>query len=71
MPEKKQAGLPHEGWAVLRSSANLEPCQKFRRVKIDKFFAHLKNDKCKVCLAFIRQLDHESNMIRLLARSKN
>ena len=68
---KKQAGLSPEVLAVLRSSPNLEPCPKFRRVSIDKFFAHLKNDKCKVCLAFIRQLNHESNMIRLLARSKN
>jgi len=71
MPEKKQAGLSLEVLAVLRSSPNLEPCPKFRRVRIDKFFAHLRNDKCKVCLAFIRQLNHESNMIRLLAKSKN
>jgi len=71
MRKKKQAGLSPEVLAVLRSSPNLEPCRKFQRVRIDKFFAHLKNDKCKVCLAFIRQLDHESNMIRLLARSKN
>ena len=68
---KKQAGLSPEVLAVLRSSPNLEPCPKFRRVRIDKFFAHLKHDKCKVCLAFVRQLEHESNMIRLLARSKN
>ena len=71
MPKKKRAGLSPEVLAVLRSSPNLEPCPKFRRVRIDKFFAHLRDDKCKVCLAFIRQLEHESNMIRSLARSKN
>ena len=71
MPNKKRAGLSPEVLAVLRSSPNLEPCQKFRRVSIRKFFAHLRDDRCEVCLAFIRQLEHESNMIRLLARSKN
>jgi hypothetical protein len=71
MPTKKQAGLPPEVLAVLRSSSILEPCENFRRVSIDKFFARLKDDKCKACLAFLRQLELESNTIRLLARSKN
>lgn len=71
MGRQKRDLLSPEVLAVLRSSPNLEPCPKFRRVRIDKFFAHVKNDKCKVCLAFLRQLEHESNMIRLLAKSKN
>jgi hypothetical protein len=71
MPKKKRAGPSAEVLAVLRSSPNLEPCPKFRRVDIKKFFAHLRDDRCEVCLAFIRQLNHESNLICMLAGSKN
>jgi hypothetical protein len=71
MRRQKRDLLSPEVLAVVRSSPNLEPCPKFRRVRVDKFFAHVKNDKCRVCLAFLRQLEHESNMIRLLAKSKN
>ena len=71
MPKKKRAGPSAKVLAVLRSSPNLEPCPKFRRVDIKKFFAHLRDDRCEVCLAFIRQLNHESNLICMLAGSKN
>jgi hypothetical protein len=71
MGKKKRDLLSPEVLAVLRSSPNLEPCRKFRHVGIDQLFAHLRNDKCEVCLAFFRELDRESEMICLLARSKN
>jgi hypothetical protein len=71
MPKKKRDLLSPEVLAVLRSSPKLEPCRRARRLTIEKFFAHLRNDQCEVCLAFFRELDRESEMICMRAESKD
>lgn len=72
MPRKKRNhGLPEEVLAVLRSSPNLNPCRKFRKVDIWKFMKHLNEGKCEQCLAFFFQLDKEQRMMTFLRESRN
>ncbi len=63
---KRNHGLTKEVLAVLRSSPNLKPCRKFRKADIFKFVEHLNEGKCEQCLAFIRQLDKEQQMMNFL-----
>jgi hypothetical protein len=52
MPRKKRTqGLIKEQLAVLRSSPNLKPCSKFRKVNAAKFVEHLNEGKCGQCVA--------------------
>jgi len=72
MPSKKRNhGLTEEQSAVLRSSPNLEPCQKFRKVSAKRFVEHLNKGKCEQCLAFFRMLDKEQRMMTILRESRN
>src|SRR6266404_1557999 len=69
--KKRHSGLSPEVLAVLRTSPNLEPCRKFRRVNAARFVEHLNEGKCEQCLAFFRQLDKESEMIQFLRETRN
>jgi hypothetical protein len=53
--------LPEEVIAVLECSPNLEPCKKFYHANIYLFADHMKNDKCRQCIAWFRQADKELN----------
>jgi len=65
MPRKKRNhNLPEEAVAVLRCSPNLEPCRRFRKVSAARFVEHLNEGKCERCLAFLRQLDKEQQILR-------
>jgi len=69
--KKPKAYLPEEVLAVLRSSPNLEPCRKFRRVNATKFIAHITEGKCRQCIAFYREMERESNMMQSLREGRN
>jgi hypothetical protein len=72
MPRKNQNhGLPQEVLAVLRSSPNLKPCDKFRKAKIEKFLEHLSEGKCEQCIAFFRMLDKDQQMMQFLRENRN
>ena len=67
MARKKRSPLSPEILAVLRRSAKLEPCQKFRREpEVEEFFAHISQDKCEQCLDFfdelIRRIDDDDDV---------
>ena len=72
MPSKKRYhGLTEEQLAVLRSSPNLKPCRKFRKVDTAKFVEHLNEGKCEQCLAFFRMLDRDQQLMQFLRESRN
>jgi len=68
---KRNRGLTEEQTAVLRTSPNLKPCKKFRKVNAAKFVQHLNEGKCEQCVAFFRQLDKEQRMMKLLRDNRN
>jgi hypothetical protein len=70
-PKKRNHGLPEEVLAVLRSSPNLKPCEKFRKVRTGRFMEHINEGKCEQCLAFFRQLQKESAMMQFLRETRN
>jgi hypothetical protein len=69
--KKRPSGLSEEVLAVLRSSPNLKPCRKFRKVNAARLVEHLNEGKCQQCLAFFRMLDKEQKMIEHLRDSRN
>jgi hypothetical protein len=69
--KKQQWELLEEVLAVLECSPNLMPCKKFLHANIYRFADHMKNDRCKQCIAWFRQMDKELKSIRLLAEFKN
>jgi hypothetical protein len=69
--KKRHDGLSKEVLAVLRCSPNLNPCGKFRKADIFKFVEHLNEGKCEQRLAFFRQLDKESEMMKFLRETRN
>jgi hypothetical protein len=69
--KKRRLDLPEEVVAVLRSSPNLNACQKFRKVSAARFVEHLNEGKCERCLAFFRMLDKEQQMMAFLRESRN
>lgn len=72
MARKKRNPLPPEILAVLRSSAKLEPCQKFRREpEVEEFFAHIQENKCEQCLDFLDELIRESTTMVMLRQGRN
>ena len=72
MARKKRNLLAPEILAVLRSSPNLEPCQKFRHdPDVEEFFTHISHDKCEQCLDFLDELVRESTMMVMLQQGRN
>jgi hypothetical protein len=71
VPAKRFSCLSPEVLAVLRSSPNLQPCPKFRRANILKFFKHLSEGECERCGAFFRMLDREQQLMRFLWEKRN
>ena len=72
MARKKRNLLSPEILAVLRSSPNLEPCEKFRHnPDVEEFFAHISHDKCEQCSDFFDELIRESKMIAMLRQGRN
>ncbi len=65
--KKPEYELPDEVIAVLDCSPNLMPCKKFLHSNIYRFADHMKNDRCKQCIAWFEQTDKELRTIRLLA----
>ncbi len=76
--KKPEYELPDEVIAVLdcspnlmpcknECSRNLMPCKKFLHANIYRFADHMKNDRCKRCIAWFEQTDKELRTIRLLA----
>jgi hypothetical protein len=64
--------LPPEAEAVLKTSPKLKPCKpKYGRVPYDKFFEHIRNDRCRKCYAFFLQLDKEQKMMAYLRDHMN
>jgi hypothetical protein len=66
--------LSDEVLAVLECSPNLMPCKKFLHANIYRFADHMKNDRCKQCIAWFELTDKEPRTIQLLAawrRSRN
>ena len=72
-PQKKKPDwdFPPEIRAIWRTAPNLTPCPRFRRVSTDKFFAHLKKERCERCLAVWQQSEKESELIAFLMRNRN
>ena len=52
---------------VFECSPNLMPCKKFLHANIYRFADHMKNDKCKQCIAWFEQTEKELRTIQLLA----
>ena len=72
MARKKRSPLSPEILAVLRSSPNLEPCRKFRhRPNAEKFFEHIRQDKCEQCSDFLDELMRESATMAMLRQGRN
>jgi hypothetical protein len=68
---KRNHGLPPEVRAVLRSSPNLMPCKKFRKVRTARFVEHLNEGKCEQCLAFFRMLERDQELMQFLRENRN
>ncbi len=64
-------GLSPEILAVLRSSAHLNPCPKFRKANIYKFMEHLNEGKCRQCIEFFLRLEKDQEMMQFLRESSN
>jgi hypothetical protein len=72
MPRKKRnSTLTPEQLAVLRSSPNQIPCEKFRKANIFKFMKHVNDGKCMQCIEFFRMLDRERQLKDFLRESRN
>ena len=63
--------FPPEIRAIWRTAPNLTLCPKFRRASADKVLEHIKQDRCERCLAVVRQLQHEMNLIIYLTNGRN
>jgi len=68
---RRNHALTKEQLAVLRSSLNLKPRSKFRKVNAAKFVEHLNEGKCEQCVAFFRTLDKEQQMMQFLRENRN
>ncbi len=64
--KKPERELPEEVRIVIECSPNLIPCKKFRHANIFRFADHMKNDRCKQCIAWFEQTDKELRTIQLL-----
>jgi len=69
--EKRNHGLTKEQLAVQRTSLNLKPCKKFRKVSAARFMEHLNEGKCEQCVAFFRMLDKEEQLMQFLRENRN
>jgi len=65
--KKPERELPEEVRIVLECSPNLVPCKKFLHANLYRFADHMKNDRCKQCIAWFEQTDKELRTIQLLA----
>jgi hypothetical protein len=65
--KKKDWELPEEVRIVIECSPNLMPCKKFLHANLYRFADHMKNDKCRQCIAWFQQTDKELRTIQLLA----
>jgi len=72
-PRKKKTDyeFPPEIRAIWHAVHNLTFCPKFRRASADKVLEHIRQDNCKRCLAVLRQLQEEMDLIFYLMGSKN
>jgi hypothetical protein len=62
--------LPEEVRAVVEDSPKLECCEEFRDADIFSFVKHLKERRCKQCMACLRQMDEELRTMVLLTEIK-
>ena len=67
-PQKKpEWQISEDMRIVFECSLKLMPCKKFLHANIYRFADHMKNDRCKRCIAWFEQTDKELRTIRLLA----
>jgi hypothetical protein len=59
--KNRRCGLPEEVRIVTECSPNLMPCKKFLHANIYRFADHMKNDRCKPCIAWFQQTDKTAN----------
>jgi hypothetical protein len=74
MPQKKKkpdSEFHPEVRAIWHNAPNLTVCPKFRRKSADKVFAHIKQDKCERCLAVVRHLANEADLVSFLMSGMN
>ena len=64
--KKPERELPEEVRIVNECSLNLMPCKKFLHANIYRFADHMKNDKCKQCIAWFQQTEKELRTIQPL-----
>jgi len=64
--KKKEWKLPEEVRIVVECSPDLMPCKKFLHANLYRFADHMKNDRCKQCIAWFEQTDKELRTIQLL-----
>jgi len=69
--KKSDYEFPPEIRAIWHAAPNLTPCPKFRRAGADKVLEHVKQDKCERCLAVLRQLQKEIDLIIYLTSGRN
>jgi hypothetical protein len=64
--KKPEYELLEEVRIVIECSRNLMPCKKFLHANLYRFADHMKNDRCKQCIAWFEQTDKELRTIQLL-----
>jgi hypothetical protein len=69
--KKPDFEFPPEIRAIWHTAPNLTLCPKFRKASADKVFAHIKQDKCERCVAVLRQLQKEMDLIIYLTSGRN
>jgi hypothetical protein len=57
--------------AIWHTAPTLTLCPKFRKASADKVFEHIKQDRCERCLAVVRQLQKEMDLISFLMSGRN
>jgi len=72
-PRKKKPDFefPAEIQAIWHAAPHLTFCPKFRRASADKVLENIKQDECVRCLAVLRQLQKEMDLISFLRNSRN
>lgn len=71
MRKKPAFEFPPEVRAIWHAAPNLTLCPKFRHVGADEVLEHIKRDKCERCLAVLRQLQKEMDLIIYLTSGRN
>ena len=69
--KKASRDSPPQVRAILRASAHIEPCPKFRKAKLAKFLAHVNEGKREQYPAFMLQAEKDTRLIKFLMEGRN